>query len=168
MRRDTLVVWPLSNFVIRFRADNPGIWLFHCHIEWHTAVGLIATLIEAPLDLQSALTVPEDHFQACKAQGIPTAGNAAGNTANLLDLSGENKAPKPLPSGFEARGIVALVFSCLSAFLGLVVIAWYGMLPITNPKMRGIVERIGDVRTSGSTESGHGVVQQIVEMPKTG
>lgn len=32
MRRDTLVVNPEGNFVIRFRADNPGVWLFHCHI----------------------------------------------------------------------------------------------------------------------------------------
>ena len=34
MRRDTLVVKPNGNFRIRFVADNPGIWLFHCHIEW--------------------------------------------------------------------------------------------------------------------------------------
>jgi iron transport multicopper oxidase len=34
MRRDTLLVRPNGYFVIRFKADNPGIWLFHCHIEW--------------------------------------------------------------------------------------------------------------------------------------
>lgn len=32
MRRDVLGVRPTGNFVIRFRADNPGIWLFHCHL----------------------------------------------------------------------------------------------------------------------------------------
>lgn len=32
IRRDTLLIRPLSNFVIRFTADNPGVWLFHCHI----------------------------------------------------------------------------------------------------------------------------------------
>ena len=32
MRRDTLMVRPTSNFVVRFKADNPGVWLFHCHI----------------------------------------------------------------------------------------------------------------------------------------
>jgi iron transport multicopper oxidase len=37
MRRDTFWVRPNGNFVIRFRADNPGIWLFHCHLgEWTT------------------------------------------------------------------------------------------------------------------------------------
>lgn len=53
------------------------------------------------------------------------AGNAAGNTVDLFDLKGENLSPKPLPDGFTARGIVALVFSIISAFIGLAVITWY-------------------------------------------
>jgi iron transport multicopper oxidase len=32
MRRDTVAVNPGSYAVIRFVADNPGVWLFHCHI----------------------------------------------------------------------------------------------------------------------------------------
>lgn len=32
MRRDTVLVHPNGNVILRFRADNPGIWLFHCHI----------------------------------------------------------------------------------------------------------------------------------------
>lgn len=35
MRRDVVLAPPNGNVVIRFRADNPGIWLFHCHLEWH-------------------------------------------------------------------------------------------------------------------------------------
>ena len=92
--------------------------MFHCHIDWHLATGLAATMIEAPLAMQEQLSV-------CRAAGNPIAGNAAGNTANLLDLKGQIKSPAPLPSGFTARGIVALVFSCVSAFLGMAVIAWY-------------------------------------------
>ncbi|KAL1640208.1 hypothetical protein SLS58_007159 [Diplodia intermedia] len=62
-RRDTVLVYPSGNFVIRFRADNPGVWLFHCHIEWHMASGLAATLVEAPLALQqSGLVVPDNHY----------------------------------------------------------------------------------------------------------
>ena len=30
MRRDTLLAKPNGNFVIRFRSNNPGVWLFHC------------------------------------------------------------------------------------------------------------------------------------------
>ncbi|KAF2726361.1 multicopper oxidase [Polychaeton citri CBS 116435] len=130
MRRDTFMVKPQSNIVIRFRADNPGVWLFHCHIEWHIASGLVATMIEAPLELQKTLTIPEDHFQACRDSNTPYQGNAAGNTADLLDLRGENRSPAPLPAGFTARGIVALVFSCVSAFVGMGFIAWYGAAPL--------------------------------------
>lgn len=127
MRRDTFVLKPEGYIVIRFQADNPGVWLFHCHIEWHVDQGLIATMIEAPLELQKSLTIPEDHFDACKVGGVPYAGNAAANTENFLDLTGANVSPNPLPAGFTARGIVALTFSCIAALLGLAVITWYGL-----------------------------------------
>lgn len=119
MRRDTLVVWPNGNIVIRFRADNPGslspnllylepmqseltlagIWLFHCHIEWHVTSGLIATFVEAPLDLQKTINIPQDHLDVCAAGSVATKGNAAGNSEDYLDLSGQNKPPAPLPPG---------------------------------------------------------------------
>lgn len=129
MRRDTFVLPPQGNIVLRFRADNPGVWLFHCHIEWHVESGLIATMVEAPLDLQRDLVVPQGHYDACAAASpaMPTVGNAAGNTANLLDLSGEPSPPARLPDGFTSRGIVALVFSCISGVLGVAVVAWYGL-----------------------------------------
>lgn len=113
--------------VLRFAADNPGVWLFHCHIEWHIDQGLVATIIEAPLALQKSLKISQNHLDVCAAGNVPTAGNAAANTVNVLDLTGANEAPKPLPAGFTARGIVALVFSCISALIGLGVISWYGM-----------------------------------------
>ncbi|KAI8844847.1 multicopper oxidase-domain-containing protein [Chytridium lagenaria] len=33
--------------VIRFVADNPGVWFFHCHIEWHIQAGLAMAFVEA-------------------------------------------------------------------------------------------------------------------------
>ncbi|KAK2002455.1 multicopper oxidase [Colletotrichum falcatum] len=127
MRRDTLVVWPNGNIVLRFRADNPGVWLFHCHIEWHVTSGLLATFVEAPLDLQKTLSIPQNHLDVCAAANVPTAGNAAGNTKDFLDLSGQNMPPARLPDGFTARGIVALVFSCVTGILGVLVVGWYGL-----------------------------------------
>ncbi|OTB03453.1 putative ferroxidase [Hypoxylon sp. CI-4A] len=129
MRRDTFVLYPSGFIVLRFRADNPGVWLFHCHIEWHVSSGLIATFVEAPLDLQKTISIPQDHLDACAAQNISTAGNAAGNTIDLLDLTGEPRSPDPLPEGFTTRGKVALAFSCLSGILGVIVVAWYGLAP---------------------------------------
>jgi FtsP/CotA-like multicopper oxidase with cupredoxin domain len=31
---------PFSGYVrLRFRANNPGFWLFHCHFDWHLPIG---------------------------------------------------------------------------------------------------------------------------------
>ena len=99
-------------------------------------------MIEAPLDLQKTLQVPQDHIDTCTKQGIPIAGNAAGNTEDLFDLSGAHVSPAPLPAGFTAKGIVALVFSCLSAFLGVAVIAWYGAGEIGKKESGGKIRKI--------------------------
>ncbi|KAF8335679.1 laccase [Cantharellus anzutake] len=33
---------------IRFRTDNPGPWIFHCHIDWHLGKGLAVVFAEDP------------------------------------------------------------------------------------------------------------------------
>jgi hypothetical protein len=38
--KDTVSVPSRGYTVVRFRADNPGFWLMHCHFEWHMAVGM--------------------------------------------------------------------------------------------------------------------------------
>lgn len=141
MRRDTAHVKPMGNLVLRFVADNPGAWIFHCHIEWHLTQGLALTFIEAPL-LMKNQNVSNVHLDSCKAAGVPLAGNAAGNSQNFLDLTGQNAQQPDLPAGFTARGIVALVFSCVCAFLGMAVIAWYGLsdLSASDNKIMEIVD----------------------------
>lgn len=136
IRRDTLIAHPNGNFVIRFVADNPGVWLFHCHIEWHLMQGLALQFIEAPKQLQEQV-IPADHYVTCKAAGVPWIGNAAANADDFLDLAGQNEQAPFLPDGFTTRGIVALVFSIISAFLGMAAIAWYGLsdLSLTEAKM---------------------------------
>ena len=37
---DTLNVQPGESYVVAFRADNPGIWMDHCHNLTHAAQGL--------------------------------------------------------------------------------------------------------------------------------
>lgn len=138
MVRDTVYVNAQSNIVMRFKADNPGVWFFHCHIEWHLDQGLAIVLVEAPLEMQAdpRQELTDDFKQACNTLGMNTTGNAAGNNVNYLDLAGENRQVKALPSGFTARGIVALVFSCVAAFLGLGAIAVYGMADIKDVEAR--------------------------------
>lgn len=37
--KDTILI-PNPGFVrLKFRADNPGFWLGHCHFDWHLAIG---------------------------------------------------------------------------------------------------------------------------------
>ncbi|KAK4211143.1 Cupredoxin [Rhypophila decipiens] len=138
MKRDTIVLFPEGNLVLRFRADNPGVWLFHCHLEWHVQSGLIATFVEAPLELQKELVIPKNHIDACEAAGVPTVGNAAANL-DYLDLTGQNMPPPPLPAGFTTKGIVAMVFSCISGILGVAVIAWYGFADVPKEEPSTIV-----------------------------
>lgn len=99
MRRDTWGMAPHGYTVIRFRANNPGVWLLHCHMEWHVAVGLTATIVEAPLELQQSQEINPAMEEICNQQGVPTAGNAAGNTQDYLDLTGANTAVPSNPQG---------------------------------------------------------------------
>lgn len=38
-RRDTAMLPGAGYLVMAFKADNPGAWLCHCHIAWHTSEG---------------------------------------------------------------------------------------------------------------------------------
>ncbi|KAJ1827408.1 ferroxidase fet3, partial [Coemansia sp. RSA 2599] len=86
MRRDTFVVPAFQYARIRFLADNPGVWLFHCHMDIHFALGMAMTFIEAPKELQKTQHIPQTLKQMCLAQGLGASGNGAGNQG--LDLTG--------------------------------------------------------------------------------
>ncbi|PSN35801.1 hypothetical protein C0J52_21815 [Blattella germanica] len=42
--KDTLAIPSNGYAVIRFKADNPGFWLFHCHFLYHLTTGMAAVL----------------------------------------------------------------------------------------------------------------------------
>lgn len=76
MRRDTFTIHGLSSAVFRFKADNPGVWLFHCHVEWHLPLGMVATFIEDPKAIQRSVKIPKGHLEVCKEQCLGTEGEA--------------------------------------------------------------------------------------------
>jgi FtsP/CotA-like multicopper oxidase with cupredoxin domain len=41
--RDTQTVGPAESFRVRWREEDPGTWLYHCHVESHMAAGMIGT-----------------------------------------------------------------------------------------------------------------------------
>ncbi|OTB05487.1 putative multicopper oxidase [Hypoxylon sp. CI-4A] len=51
MRRDTVTVPAFSHIIIRFAADNPGVWALHCHVAWHVEGGMFLSIAERPADL---------------------------------------------------------------------------------------------------------------------
>ncbi|KAJ2714085.1 ferroxidase fet3 [Coemansia spiralis] len=94
MRRDTLVIGEYQYVKLRFRADNPGVWMFHCHMDTHFAAGLAITFIEAPDVLQQRQRLPAQLQHMCTVQGIPASGNAVGKQG--FDLDGLPPVPQPL------------------------------------------------------------------------
>ncbi|KAI8954441.1 multicopper oxidase [Xylaria longipes] len=99
LRRDTVMINAGGFLALRFKANNPGVHLMHCHIEWHVEAGLTSTFIVAPDIVQRTISIPRDHIDACRRQHIPTVGNAAGNDVNFLDLTGAPTMPDPHPMG---------------------------------------------------------------------
>jgi FtsP/CotA-like multicopper oxidase with cupredoxin domain len=41
--RDTKTLGPAESFRFRWREQDPGTWLYHCHVETHMAAGMIGT-----------------------------------------------------------------------------------------------------------------------------
>lgn len=122
-RRDTILV-PSETFVlIRFRADNPGAWFFHCHIEWHLETGLAAVMIEAPEVAQQRLTLPQAFKDVCTAGGNAYEGNAAAKSG--LDLSGAPSGITLIPDAFTAKGKGGMAGCIIAALLGIAAIIMY-------------------------------------------
>jgi len=51
LRRDTVSIPSQSHVVLRWMADNPGIWGMHCHVAWHMEGGMFLAFAERPNDL---------------------------------------------------------------------------------------------------------------------
>ncbi|EGW30288.1 uncharacterized protein SPAPADRAFT_63134 [Spathaspora passalidarum NRRL Y-27907] len=155
MHRDTVWLEPLSYMVLRFKATNPGVWMFHCHLEWHLDQGLAILLVEDPIGIQNdpRQQLNDNSKQICEKAGVPWEGNAAGNNTDFLVLTGENVQHAPLPAGFTARGIVALVFSCIAGILGVTCIAIYGMSDVNEEKVAQDLDVDVDMEESEDSET---------------
>lgn len=64
------MVQAFSWLVIKFMADNPGVWAFHCHIDWHNLAGMALTFVEAGDMARAQLRIPEESRRVCRQHGI--------------------------------------------------------------------------------------------------
>lgn len=144
MQRDTVVIEANGFVVIRFKADNPGVWFFHCHVDWHLEQGLALTLVEAPTVVKESLKngLPPSHLEACALAQVATSGNAAGNIKHWLDLSGENLQFAPLPEGFTLKGYIALAISTFLGLYGIFSIYRYGMEDVKADNSEAVIKKL--------------------------
>lgn len=66
LKRDTITVEGFGWVLLRFVADNPGVWLFHCHVIWHSEAGMGMQIVSRIDDLRG-LQVPEEAQKLCDA-----------------------------------------------------------------------------------------------------
>lgn len=62
-RRDTAMLPGDGYLVIAFYTDNPGAWLMHCHIGWHTTEGFAVQFIEREKDLRRLIRGDEEKLR---------------------------------------------------------------------------------------------------------
>ncbi|KAI8970040.1 Cupredoxin [Mycotypha africana] len=121
--RDTIGV-PSNGFaVLRFRADNPGAWIFHCHVDWHVPAGLAAVFITAPQTVREKMTFPHELIELCKVGGQPAKGNAAGKQG--LDLEGAPDGVRPIDELVNNSKRDWMITGLIATLIGVSTIVWH-------------------------------------------
>lgn len=64
--RDTVTVEGFGWALLRFVADNAGLWAFHCHISWHVEAGLLMQFLVRGDELQH-MKLPQETRDMCNA-----------------------------------------------------------------------------------------------------
>ncbi|PFH47834.1 multicopper oxidase [Amanita thiersii Skay4041] len=65
VKRDVVSIGGASdNVTIRFRTDNPGPWILHCHIDWHLEGGLAVVFAE-DVDSVASFNPPNSWDELC-------------------------------------------------------------------------------------------------------
>lgn len=101
--KDTVTVPDGGYTIIRFIASNPGYWLFHCHIDFHAAMGM--AIIFKFGEHEQMVPTP---------RGFPTCGNYFGDINPVNDEIVENS--------FVSSSAVYLQFNFVVYMLGVVVV----------------------------------------------
>jgi FtsP/CotA-like multicopper oxidase with cupredoxin domain len=69
LRRDVASVEAFGWTLLRFVADNPGVWAFHCHLAWHTEAGLMMVFANRVEEMR-VMDVPGEVRGLCGVEGV--------------------------------------------------------------------------------------------------
>ncbi|CAG8157808.1 unnamed protein product [Penicillium nalgiovense] len=71
-RRDTATMAGSGYLVIAFENDNPGSWLMHCHIAWHTSQSLALQFVEHQSEIPGLVASVSADFEInlCKVEDL--------------------------------------------------------------------------------------------------
>lgn len=66
LKRDVATAEGFGWTLLRFVADNPGVWLFHCHMIWHSEAGMAMQFVSRLDDLRT-WSLPDEVLELCDA-----------------------------------------------------------------------------------------------------
>ncbi|KAF2436781.1 hypothetical protein EJ08DRAFT_2725 [Tothia fuscella] len=78
LRRDTATVEAFGWVLLRFVADNPGMWAFHCHVSWHAEAGLLMQFLTRS-DVMKDWVIPDEQRRLCLLEGAEKGKNPDDN-----------------------------------------------------------------------------------------
>ena len=100
MTRDSINIEGHSYAVIRFRSDSPGLWLLHCHVDWHMVKGLGVVLQEGLKTVSTEMLRLVKPFPLDKPEFEPPAPPEQ-STKDPQDPSASPSIPPEQPSPAE-------------------------------------------------------------------
>ncbi|KAI1077173.1 putative multicopper oxidase [Whalleya microplaca] len=65
LKRDTITAEGFGWVLLRFVANNPGVWLFHCHVIWHSEAGM-GMLFLSRTDVMKGWVLPAEARRLCE------------------------------------------------------------------------------------------------------
>ncbi|TKA77726.1 hypothetical protein B0A49_03389 [Cryomyces minteri] len=95
-RRDVALLPAAGYLVLAFVTDNPGVWLMHCHIGWHTSMGFALQIIENLPNIRSTIG------DTCMVTNVCDAWNNYAGLDSTTGIGNENSTTNGTTSNSNA------------------------------------------------------------------
>jgi len=117
-KKDTWRFMAHSWLVLRYVADNPGVWFFHCHVNWHVPGGMGAVFVEGADILRKRFKeVPMESQEICRTAGIIGIGSEPHRNKYTAAQTITSNSSRPTTMAIQFQSVmVYLVYICIAAF----------------------------------------------------